>query len=75
MKVYMSINDLINLSEGKTFRCEYGLFKPSEQIRKICAAILDKAWLLKVYTPVLESNWQVTTVYLQEIKKRRRKAR
>ena len=75
MKVYLTANDIQKLSEGKTFRCEDRLFKPSKKVIEICKSILDKPWLLDACTAVLESNWQVSSIYLQYSRFKRRRKR
>lgn len=74
MKIYLTINDLQKLSEGKTLRSAEGeLFKPSDKVKKICGSMLNYGSLLDIYKPVLESNWQVTSIYLQKVETRRRR--
>lgn len=76
MKIYLTINDVQKLSEGKTLRCKDGeLFKPSDRVKKICGSMLQYKSLLDVYVPVLESNWQVTSIYLKKENRRRRAVR
>lgn len=72
MKVYLTINDIRKLSEGKSFRCGDQIFKPSPNVRRICTKLLDYEALMKVYIPILETNWQVTSVYLSKERRRRR---
>jgi hypothetical protein len=75
MKVYLTINDIRKLSEGKSFRCEDQIFKPSPKVKAICTSLLDYESLMKVYIPILETNWQVTSIYLSREKRRRRVVR
>lgn len=72
MKIYLTINDVRKLSEGKTLRCGDNLFRPSDKVKKICENMMKYEALMGVYVPVLESNWQVTSVYLQKVDRRRK---
>lgn len=73
MRVYLTVNDIQRLSEGRTFRYEDTLFKPSYKVMDICKNILKREALLSYYTAVLECGCQTTSVYLQAPKKRRRR--
>lgn len=73
MRVYLTINDIQKLSEGKVFRYEDTLFKPSYKVMDICKCILNRKSLLDYYTAVLECGYQTTYIYLQTPRKRRRR--
>ena len=73
MRVYLTINDIQKLSEGKIFRYEDTLFKPSYTVMDICKNILARKSLLDYYTAVLDCGIQTTYIYLEAPRKRRRR--
>lgn len=73
LRVYLTENDVQKLSEGRTFRYEDTIFKPSFKIMDICKQILDNRSLLNFYNAVLECGVQTTSLYLETPRKRRKK--
>lgn len=73
IRVYLTANDLQGLAEGKTFKCDDSLFKPSYRVMDICKGILKHEDLLSYYTAVLECGCQTTSIYLQAPKRRHRR--
>ena len=73
MRVYLTVNDIQRLSEGKIFKYEDTLFKPSYKVMDICKNTLQRKSLLDYYTAVLECGCQTTSIYLQAPRKRRRR--
>ena len=65
MKVYLTENDVRNLSEGKIFRFCGGLFKPSSDIRRNCRYILKNDIIEQGFVPILQANCLMTSIYLR----------
>ena len=70
IRVYLTINDVQRISEGKTFSYEDTIFKPSYRVMDICKSILKHEDLLSYYTAILECGCQTTSIYLQAPKRR-----
>ena len=73
MRFQISKDQLIALSEGRIIRCDNLVIGASIKIQKMCKKILGHPWMTKNYGIFIEKDIFNWNLYLQQVKRRRRR--
>lgn len=73
MKFQITKDQLIALSEGRVIRCDNLVIGASKNIQKMCNKILSHSWMTKNYGIFIEKDIFNWNLYLQHVRKRRRR--